>query len=278
MSDDLRCPTPIALDRPLLLRRRAERPPFPRSRRRLARARALRRGFARRVAKAPWQPPPVCLRVAVLSDMDDGPPGDDHTAELIRQALSGNSSAMNAVGARLRHVVHKRVATTLLKSRHAALNSSLRHDIEDLVQDVFCFLFEKGLAKWEPGGLSLEGWANLLARNYVIDRLRGRLRLENNVGLTDDDAIFDIHASSGPTEEQLMEDADFAWAVIKAAKAQLSALDAEMLGAFLAGQTAAEVAQRTGRSLAAVEKQRARLLERIREIAEELRRHGGGKS
>lgn len=277
MSGDFRCPTPGEWDRPRLARLRAAL--SPRARRRRRRTRAFYRNRSpRRSQVAPWQPPPTSVRVATPLDMDHSSSSDDLTSELIRQALNGDALARKSIGERLRHVVHMRVTTTLLKSRHVTLNRSLRHEIEDLVQDVFCFLFEKGLAKWEPRGLSLEGWANLLARNYVIDRLRRGPRREHYVGIIDDEIAFDLDASPPPNAEQTIEDADFACNVIKVAKSQLSALDAEMLDAFLEGQTAADVAKRTGRSLAAVERQRSRLLERIRLIAEELRRRSGGKS
>lgn len=221
--------------------------------------------------------PPNPVRSAAQTNMDDDSLSDDDTLELINKALAGDRTAMDRIAVRLRHPIHMVVATIMLK-KGGALRRDLRHEIEDLIQDAFLVLWERGLRKWKPGGLSLEGWARFIARRYVSDQLKGKLKRLQRDDLVEDDSVFDVGFGDKNSTEEWIENADLFWTVIETAMLELSALDAAMLQAFLEGKTAAEVVQQTGRSLAAVERQRARLLERIRKIAEEFKKNSGGNS
>src|SRR5688572_10447441 len=106
---------------------------------------------------------------------------EDADVELVGEALGGDDVALGRLVARLTPVVQARVARTLLARRWGPTGGrSLRHDVEDLSQDVFLSLFTgdaRVLRRWQPDrGLSLAGYVGLVSERLVVSFLRSGKR------------------------------------------------------------------------------------------------------
>ena len=109
--------------------------------------------------------------------MDSVTGASDH--QLLQQALSVGSEHLPALVDRWTPVIQARVVR-VLRRRFARGDGRATQEIEDLVQQVFVSLFEKGAAAlraWRPErGLSLDNWVGLLAEQQVLALLRTQKR------------------------------------------------------------------------------------------------------
>jgi RNA polymerase sigma factor (sigma-70 family) len=105
----------------------------------------------------------------------------EDTADLVRNALIGDSTALNRLVAVLTPVIQARVARTLLARRfRLAGGRDVRQEVEDLSQEVFLALFSRDahvLRAWQAErGLSLENFVGLVAERQVLSFLRSGRR------------------------------------------------------------------------------------------------------
>lgn len=106
------------------------------------------------------------------------PPEGDH--QLVQRVLAGERAAVATFVDRIGPVVTARVRRALRRRRHAAQGRTLEQEVDDLVQEVFAALFEKGgkaLRNWQPErGLGLLGFVGLVAERVVASILRNGKR------------------------------------------------------------------------------------------------------
>jgi DNA-directed RNA polymerase specialized sigma24 family protein len=105
----------------------------------------------------------------------------DDTGGLVGDALAGDQLALTRLVASLTPVVQARVARTLLARRASrAGGRNLRHEVEDLSQEIFLALFASGgrvLRSWRAErGLSLESFVGLVSERHVVSFLRSGRR------------------------------------------------------------------------------------------------------
>ncbi len=127
-------------------------------------------------------------------------------ADLLSQALSGDSAALTRLVALLTPVIQARVARTLFARRfRLAAGRDVRQEVEDLSQEVFLALFDRGgrvLRAWEPErGLSLENFVGLVAERQVLSFLRSSRRnpWPEETSLAEDELDTETE-DSGPEE------------------------------------------------------------------------------
>jgi RNA polymerase sigma-70 factor (ECF subfamily) len=96
----------------------------------------------------------------------------------LQAAIAGQSAALARLVEELTPVIQARVAHALL--RWGRSGRSIRPEVEDLTQEVFCALFaEEGklLRSWDPSrGLSLKNFVGLIAYRQALSVLRSRKR------------------------------------------------------------------------------------------------------
>jgi RNA polymerase sigma-70 factor (ECF subfamily) len=127
-------------------------------------------------------------------------------ADLLGQALTGDSTALTRLVSLLTPVIQARVARTLLTRRfRLAGGRDVRQEVEDLSQEVFLALFSRGgrvLRAWEPErGLSLENFVGLVAERQVLSFLRSSRRnpWPEETSLAEDELDTETE-DSGPEE------------------------------------------------------------------------------
>jgi RNA polymerase sigma-70 factor (ECF subfamily) len=130
----------------------------------------------------------------------------EDTGGLVGDALAGDQLALSRLVAALTPVVQARVARTLLArgaSRGGGRN--LRHDVEDLTQEIFLALFSGGgrvLRSWRAErGLSLENFVGLVSERHVVSFLRSGRRnpWREDLGVAED--LEARAGEAGPEEE-----------------------------------------------------------------------------
>lgn len=129
----------------------------------------------------------------------------EDSAGLVRQALTGDQTALTRLVATLTPVVQARVARTLLCRRsRLGCGRDVRQEVEDLSQDVFLSLFSRGahvLRSWQAErGLSLENFVGMVAERQVVSFLRSGRR---NPWKEDPTAMEELDVTapeSGPEE------------------------------------------------------------------------------
>ena len=104
----------------------------------------------------------------------------EESVGLVDGALAGDRLALTRLVAVLTPVVQARVARTLLSRRWGRGGRDIRHEVEDLAQDVFLSLFAnqaRVLRSWQAErGLSLENFVGLVSERYVVSFLRSGRR------------------------------------------------------------------------------------------------------
>jgi RNA polymerase sigma-70 factor (ECF subfamily) len=104
----------------------------------------------------------------------------EESVGLVDGALAGDRLALTRLVAALTPVVQARVARTLLSRRWGRGGRDIRHEVEDLAQDVFLSLFAnqaRVLRSWQAErGLSLENFVGLVSERYVVSFLRSGRR------------------------------------------------------------------------------------------------------
>lgn len=142
---------------------------------------------------------------------------------LVERAQAGDRAALGAIYDRLAGRVY----------RFALFRVGSRADAEDLMQGTFLKMIES-LPRYQPRGIPFEAWFFRLARNNVIDHLRGRRPHQPLETL----AAVD---SSGPGPEETAELA-MEFRRLEAALQQLTPVQQEVIGyRFMAGLSAREI-------------------------------------
>jgi len=104
----------------------------------------------------------------------------EESVALVVGALAGDRLALTRLVAVLTPVVQARVARTLLARRWGAAGRDVRHEVEDLGQEIFLLLFTNDgrvLRSWQAErGLSLENFVGLIGERYTLSFLRSGRR------------------------------------------------------------------------------------------------------
>jgi RNA polymerase sigma-70 factor (ECF subfamily) len=105
---------------------------------------------------------------------------DREIRSLVERALGGDANATAMLIDGIAPIVQVRVARMLLKRQSQSKGRDLRHDLEDLVQEVFAALFSnrgKSLLAWDPTrGLGFLSFVGFLAEREVGMLMRTRKR------------------------------------------------------------------------------------------------------
>lgn len=100
---------------------------------------------------------------------------DEPHDALLERALGGEREATRALIAMITPVMQARVARVLLRR---SVGRPVRQEVEDLVQEGLVALFAddaKALRRWRvDGGMSLRGFAGMVAERRAISKLRAR--------------------------------------------------------------------------------------------------------
>ncbi len=196
----------------------------------------------------------------------------DHNehVELVRRVLARDSEAMSRFVGYVLPVVHTRVAKALLADPYGnARNRDIRHEIEDMTQEVMAWLFEgegKVLAAWSPHkGLSLKNFVGLVARRRVTALLVARKSNPWYDQPVDDQILGRSLGPFMPNVEGAVA-AKQAWsAALRRTDDEVSVMGSRLLALFFGkGCSNADVRAETGLSEAAVYKWRSRLGARFR--------------
>lgn len=142
---------------------------------------------------------------------------------LVERAQKGDRAAVGAIYDRLAGRVY----------RFALFRVDSRADAEDLMQRTFLKMIES-LPRYQPRGIPFEAWFFRLARNTVIDHLRGRRPHQPLETLAEVD-------SSRPGPEESAELA-MEFRRLEAALQELTPVQQEVIGyRFMAGLSAREI-------------------------------------
>lgn len=194
--------------------------------------------------------------------------------ELVRCVLLGEREAAGPFLDRFTPVVHARVARALLRRQTAARGRDLRQEVEDLVQDVFAALFDRGgyaLRKWDPDrGLTLANFIGLLAEREVASILRSGRRSPWTEDPTDEgDLGFHVaQRQCAASTEHRIQDRNTLAHVLDGVYARLSPQGIHMFELLFVEQLEPDaVAEQVGMRTDAVYVWRSRLRKLAREVA-----------
>jgi RNA polymerase sigma-70 factor (ECF subfamily) len=171
---------------------------------------------------------------------------EDDVEALVERAQAGDVAALGAIYDRLAPRVY----------RFALFRVGSRADAEDLMQRTFLKMIE-ALPRYQPRGLPFEAWFFRLARNSVIDHLRGR-RAHQSLDLV---AHLD---SPDPSPEKAAElAAEFRR--LEGALRELTPIQQEVIGyRFMAGLSALEIGRIIGKREGTIRALQFRALEALR--------------
>ncbi len=193
----------------------------------------------------------------------------DPLVDLIAQALARDPDETRRLVQLLHPVVAARVARVLRRVGRAA-----NHNAEDLVQEVFAFLFEgggKALRAWQPErGLSLQNFVGLLAERQVISIARSGRRCP----WTSDPTLpegWEEQAADADTLEPALLSRDLLVVLLDRLRVALSPLGMQLFERlYVEEQTVEEIAVALQMSADAVYAWRSRLKKVIAKLASEL--------
>jgi DNA-directed RNA polymerase specialized sigma24 family protein len=175
---------------------------------------------------------------------------------------------------RLSPLLHAQISALL--GRASAGRTRVRtSDAQDLLQDVLVELFRnrlQELRRWHPDrGLTLEGFVRLVARRFVVRRMRRLGRIDGRTDPADPDVLeaFETATHDG----MRLESRDRLQVVLGALWGELGARDRELFERlFLAQEPPADVAAALSMSADALKKWRSRFYARATAIAERVDR------
>jgi RNA polymerase sigma factor (sigma-70 family) len=181
------------------------------------------------------------------------------------RALEGDEVAVRQIVEHLTPVIQAKAARALLRSGGAGKS---RHEIADLIQDIFVVLFEEDrrvLRRWDPETSSLRTFVAVVAERRVISILRTRgaqrdLPLESGeTPLVGEDESGEVEAGAAG-REQLAR-------VWEQLRRELSPLGLTMFRAiFVEEKTVAEITDETGLTPEAIYAWRSRIRKRARAV------------
>lgn len=200
---------------------------------------------------------------------------DDSEMELIQKALQREAGAQRELLGRVTPAIRLSVSATLRRHTAGAAQSRVRHEVEDLTQEVLFALFAKDgrrLRKWDPAkGLPLARYVRLVARHLVVSFLRKRDRR-----VWEDDAVEDEEAlagAAGDSPERLVGRKEVHAAVLAAVEAELTQQGREIFRLIVREELSVEeVCERTGLSRSNVHVWRSRLVARATEASRRILR------
>ncbi|MGZ6371934.1 MAG: sigma-70 family RNA polymerase sigma factor [Candidatus Limnocylindria bacterium] len=178
--------------------------------------------------------------------MDPRDHEDDDVEALVQRAQAGDPAALGAIYDRLAPRVY----------RFALFRVGSRADAEDLMQRTFLKMIE-ALPRYQPRGLPFEAWFFRLARNSVIDHLRGH-RVHQPL---------DVVAHLDSPEPGPQERAELAveFRRLEDALRELTPIQQEVIGyRFMAGLSAREIGRVIGKREGTVRALQFRALEALR--------------
>lgn len=147
---------------------------------------------------------------------------------------------------------------------HAVCLSLLkdRPEAEETLQEVYVRIWQNA-ARYASNGLSPMTWLITIARNHAIDRLRARRKAESRGG-GDMDAVADL-ADAGPGPEALAVAASENQRIDRCMSELEPDRAAAVRGAYLTGESYAELAERHGVPLNTMRTWLRRSLMRLKE-------------
>jgi RNA polymerase sigma-70 factor (ECF subfamily) len=171
---------------------------------------------------------------------------DQDVERLVERAKAGDRDAIGAIYDLLADRIY----------RFALFRVGSPADAEDLMQRTFLKMIES-LPRYRQRGIPFEAWFFRLARNTVIDHLRGR-RSHQPI----EAAIEVAHPALGPAESAELA---LEFRRLEAGLRELSPLQQEVLGyRFMAGLSAREIGQVIGKREGSVRAIQFRALEALR--------------
>ena len=196
------------------------------------------------------------------------------TGGLVGDALAGDQLALTRLVAALTPVIQARVARILLaRGASRARGRNLRHDVEDLTQDVFLSLFSSDgrvLRSWRAErGLSLENFVGLVSERYVVSFLRSGRR---NPWREDLGIVQDLEAPAGEAgPEEVAASREQLQLLLGRLRQTLSPLGRQVFELlFVEELSLPEAMAASGLSADAVYAWRSRLRRAARDLLEEL--------
>jgi RNA polymerase sigma factor (sigma-70 family) len=205
---------------------------------------------------------------------------DDEVRRRLDAALGGHAGAMQALIDDIAPIVHIRVARALSRRRSQARGRDPRQELEDLVQDVFAALFDRGgkaLKAWDPGRkLPFGAFVGFLAEREVSMRMRTGRRNPWTEDPTMDQHL--VRLTGEATTEAAIMSRDLLARISERLHERLSPRGRQYFQLlFVDNLEIHEVADATGTTPAALYAWRNRLARILRELKEELdgegRRH-----
>ncbi len=195
---------------------------------------------------------------------------DPLTPADVAGALAGDEDALNRLVDRLTPVIQSRVAALLVRSSTSGAGG-LRPQVEDLVQEVFIAIFDKGattLRSWDPArGTSLESFVAVVAERRAISFLRSGRKNPWKEEPTLPEELDGL--SSDVSSEALVASRELLREILRRLEEELSPQGWKVFGLLFVEQLSVpEISRETGLSADAIYAWRSRL----RRLARRLRR------
>ena len=211
---------------------------------------------------------------ARLADLSDA-----QIRERVEAALAGGRDAMDALVRDLTPVIHVRVARALMRRRQQARGRDLRHDLEDLVQEVFAALFAKqgqALRRWDPDrGLSFVGFVGFLAEREVGMMMRTGKRNPWTEDPTADEFLVTL-TGAGADDAARLESREMLARIAERLRERLSPRGRQYFELmYIENRPVQDIAERTGTTPGALYAWRSRVLKLLRDLKNELEAEEG---
>lgn len=174
---------------------------------------------------------------------------------LVQRALDGGAGAVDLLVRRIAPAIQAEISHLLMRMA-APQGRSPRQELEDLMQDAYLALFERGakrLAGWDPSrGCTLDSYVRMVARTRALDVLRSRRRTPW-LGESADDAETDTTLEAADDHEAVVLAKEQLAAVERHLHELLQPRDYSMfVGLFVEERAPADVAAALGMTPAAV--------------------------
>ena len=187
-------------------------------------------------------------------------------------ALAGDRGALQPLIDRWVPIIHARAARVIARGGYGA-GPQAQQEREDLVQEVFVSLFERGgraLKAWRSdGGLSLDNWIGLLAERQVLSILRTGKRNPWTEEVTPTERLDRASDAVDPEHEAITT--DVLARLLDRLQEELTPLGWQVFQRlYVADEDVIQVADALSMSVDAVYAWRSRLRRRSRALAQEL--------
>ncbi len=195
---------------------------------------------------------------------------DPLTPADVAGALAGEEDALNRLVERLTPVIQSRVASALLRG---SASGGLRPQVEDMVQEVFIALFDKGgatLRNWDPErGTSLESFVAVVAERRTISFLRSGRKNPWKEEATLPEELDGLGSDAG--SERLTASRELLGEILRRLEAELSPQGWQVFRLlFIEQLSVAEIRRRVDLSADAIYAWRSRLRRLARRLRQEI--------